>query len=148
VLRGVTVVNDIDNTSPSTTFRFLRESIVGRDVIKAPKDVMIGCECAKKHASLGCSYLNDCSCLQDSAEKNNKKAFPYTHSSRNRGCLRPVYLESRNHIYECNDNCDCNAGCKNRLVQHGRQVGLEIFKTQNRGWGESYSVADIRLIVI
>lgn len=25
--------------------------------------------------------------------------------------------------------------CNNRLVQHGLQVRLQLFKTQNKGWG-------------
>lgn len=39
-------------------------------------------------------------------------------------------------IYECNKRCRCNAQmCTNRLVQHGLQVRLQLFKTQNKGWG-------------
>lgn len=39
-------------------------------------------------------------------------------------------------IYECNKQCRCNPQmCTNRLVQHGLQVRLQLFKTQNKGWG-------------
>lgn len=39
-------------------------------------------------------------------------------------------------IYECNKRCKCCAQmCTNRLVQHGLQVRLQLFKTQNKGWG-------------
>uniref|UniRef100_A0A8B9HIM3 SET domain bifurcated histone lysine methyltransferase 1b n=1 Tax=Astyanax mexicanus TaxID=7994 RepID=A0A8B9HIM3_ASTMX len=39
-------------------------------------------------------------------------------------------------IYECNKRCRCNHQmCINRLVQHGLQVRLQLFKTQNKGWG-------------
>lgn len=39
-------------------------------------------------------------------------------------------------IYECNKRCKCCAKmCTNRLVQHGLQVRLQLFKTQNKGWG-------------
>lgn len=39
-------------------------------------------------------------------------------------------------IYECNKRCRCNPQmCTNRLVQHGLQVRLQLFKTQNKGWG-------------
>lgn len=39
-------------------------------------------------------------------------------------------------IYECNKMCKCSAQmCTNRLVQHGLQVRLQLFKTQNKGWG-------------
>lgn len=39
-------------------------------------------------------------------------------------------------IYECNKRCKCcSQMCTNRLVQHGLQVRLQLFKTQNKGWG-------------
>lgn len=39
-------------------------------------------------------------------------------------------------VYECNKRCKCNTNmCTNRLVQHGLQVRLQLFKTQNKGWG-------------
>lgn len=39
-------------------------------------------------------------------------------------------------VYECNKRCKCNINmCTNRLVQHGLQVRLQLFKTQNKGWG-------------
>lgn len=45
-----------------------------------------------------------------------------------------VLLPSR--VYECNKRCKCNVNmCTNRLVQHGLQVRLQLFKTQNKGWG-------------
>lgn len=39
-------------------------------------------------------------------------------------------------MYECNKRCNCDPNiCTNRLVQHGLQVRLQLFKTQNKGWG-------------
>ncbi|KAK0659987.1 Histone-lysine N-methyltransferase [Lasiodiplodia hormozganensis] len=69
------------------------------------------------------------------------KKFPYFSSgprtsAEKAGCLVPFYLDRRYPIYECNENCNCGPGCKTRVVQKGRQVRLEIFKTpDNRGWG-------------
>ncbi|OJD37595.1 set domain-containing protein [Diplodia corticola] len=69
------------------------------------------------------------------------KKFPYyssgpRSSAEKCGCLVPFYLDRRYPIYECNENCKCGPGCKTRIVQKGRQVRLEIFKTPNsRGWG-------------
>lgn len=134
--RSVTVVNQVDQSSPSTKFRFVNESILGRGVSKAPEEVMIGCTCLQDRRKIGCEYLY-CECLDDSAEtKDGKKLFPYSAAKKNTGCLRDFYLESRHHIYECNANCNCEDNCKNRNVQHGRGVPLEIFKTLNRGWGK------------
>lgn len=138
VLQGppVTVFNDIDESSPSVNFRFVNESVLGRDVSRAPDEVMIGCDCKEHYGpNPGCQYLK-CECLEDSAlNDSGSHVFPYSSARRDKGCLRPFYLESRHHIYECNDNCNCLDDCKNRNVQFGRQVPLEIFKTANRGWG-------------
>ena len=83
---------------------------------------------------MGCEYLS-CECLDDSVNSEGKKAFPYSQAKFNAACLRDVFIRGRNHIYECNPLCNCGDNCKNRVVQHGRKVGLEIFKTTNRGWG-------------
>lgn len=44
-------------------------------------------------------------------------------------------LQNRWNIFECNHRCDCSDNCKNRVVQWGRKVALDIFKTRERGWG-------------
>ncbi|EIN14044.1 SET domain-containing protein [Punctularia strigosozonata HHB-11173 SS5] len=38
-------------------------------------------------------------------------------------------------IFECNYRCACYDECKNRVVQHGRKVALNIMKTPRKGWG-------------
>ncbi|KAL8989221.1 MAG: hypothetical protein Q9169_008405, partial [Polycauliona sp. 2 TL-2023] len=132
----ITVVNEIDETSPSTDFRFVQKSVNESDVEHAPEEFMAGCNCYKDNGrQMGCEYLY-CECLEDSTlNDDGKRVFPYGAGKKDFRCLRNFYLESRNHIYECNTKCNCEANCKNRNVQHGRRVELEIFKTQNRGWG-------------
>lgn len=47
-----------------------------------------------------------------------------------------ILLWSPPRVYECNKRCKCDPNmCTNRLVQHGLQVRLQLFKTQNKGWG-------------
>lgn len=39
-------------------------------------------------------------------------------------------------IYECNLFCKCNQQmCQNRVIQHGLQVRLQVFKSAKKGWG-------------
>lgn len=38
-------------------------------------------------------------------------------------------------IFECNSNCKCDYRCSNRVVQNGISVRLQLFKTNNKGWG-------------
>jgi histone-lysine N-methyltransferase SUV39H len=46
------------------------------------------------------------------------------------------YLTSRHPIYECNVKCRCGPDCRNKNVQFGRRVEVEIFRTkEGRGWG-------------
>lgn len=71
------------------------------------------------------------------------KRFPYRLDNDQRTGIKQYvldgfYLESRNVLYECNPKCKCGPKCKNRLVQKGRTVSLEIFKTQQRGFGKLF----------
>lgn len=38
-------------------------------------------------------------------------------------------------IVECNSRCQCGPNCVNRELQKGLHVPLEVFKTEERGWG-------------
>ena len=137
VLRGVTIVNTVDDSSPPLDFKFIEENLIGKGVYRATDEFMSGCTCRKDNGrQIGCEYLA-CECLGDSiTSKEGKKCFPYSAASKDPGCLRSFYLQGGFHIFECNKKCNCESNCKNRVVQHGRTVPLEIFKTSNRGWGK------------
>ncbi|KAJ7559687.1 hypothetical protein O6H91_04G096700 [Diphasiastrum complanatum] len=38
-------------------------------------------------------------------------------------------------IIECNSRCPCGSSCRNKELQKGLRISLEVFKTENRGWG-------------
>uniref|UniRef100_A0A6Q2YXB2 Euchromatic histone-lysine N-methyltransferase 1b n=1 Tax=Esox lucius TaxID=8010 RepID=A0A6Q2YXB2_ESOLU len=38
-------------------------------------------------------------------------------------------------IFECNHACSCWRNCKNRVVQNGLRVRLQLFRTRRMGWG-------------
>ena len=99
------------------------------------EDFMTGCKCRKENGRhMGCEYLS-CECLDDLVDSEGEKKFPYSQAKKNAGCLRDAFIGGRSHLYECNSRCNCGSNCKNRVVQHGRKVGLEIFKTIKTGWG-------------
>ncbi len=133
----VTVVNQIDDSSPPVDFDFINENIYGEGVEVVDKAFMSGCNCKIENGrNCGCEFRY-CSCLQLSARDSTGNVhFPYSAGKSDYGCLRTFYLHSRHHIYECNSNCNCLANCKNKVVQHGRRIPLEIFKTESRGWGQ------------
>lgn len=57
--------------------------------------------------------------------------FHYTPDGRLR--LAHVFLHLC--IFECTKACGCSDDCPNRVVQKGRTVPLEVFKTKSCGWG-------------
>ncbi len=155
--------NNTDRSSPPLRFRFVDECQLGKGVIKASQDTVVGCQQCRPNMAhyIGCQYTRKCDCLEYAAVDASRlspeekviyeailenggdtsglpKRFPYFSSGSKTGCLVPYYLESRHAVYECNANCLCGPGCKNRNVQKGRQVELEIFKTRNRGWGKPW----------
>lgn len=152
----VSLLNIRDNSTPPLNFEFITESVLGMGVSKADPGSVEGCQLCRPHmgSNIGCEYTKVCSCLEFAAVNTRglseeerqayeedptnttgmAKKFPYYSSGDRKGCLVNFYLSSRNAIYECNTNCNCGPGCKNRNAQHGRKVALEIFKTKNRGW--------------
>ncbi|KAI2620789.1 SET domain-containing protein [Xylaria nigripes] len=150
----ITILNNEDNTMIQPNFRFMESSVRADDIKPTRKEFLTGCECVDGE---DCQYSN-CTCLQDVEdgssddeigsdddykEKYQKKAYAYhSHGSR-AGRLRSKFLTSRNPIYECHESCACGPDCPNRVVERGRTVSLQIFRTKNRGWGVR-STVDIK----
>ena len=38
-------------------------------------------------------------------------------------------------IHECNSECACGPECRNRVLQHGLSVPIELFYAGDKGWG-------------
>ncbi|PWA23917.1 hypothetical protein CCH79_00010822 [Gambusia affinis] len=123
-------VNEIDTTPPPNV-KYSKERIPEDGVfINTSSDFLVGCECTD-----GCKDKSKCSCHQltlqasgctPGGQINQSAGYSY---KRLEECLPTG-------IYECNKRCKCCAQmCTNRLVQHGLQVRLQLFKTQNKGWG-------------
>ncbi|XP_064185925.1 histone-lysine N-methyltransferase SETDB2 [Anguilla rostrata] len=80
------------------------------------------CDCAD-----GCTDPRTCACLQLSL-----RPAPNSQLYRFRRLPRPL----PSGLYECGPWCGCDrARCQNRVVQHGLQVRLQVFRSQDRGWG-------------
>ncbi|KAM5129743.1 histone-lysine N-methyltransferase SETDB1 [Mantella aurantiaca] len=123
-------VNEIDRTPPPQV-AYSKERIPGRGVfINTGQDFLVGCDCTD-----GCRDRSKCACHQltmdatgctPGAQVNTQAGYQH---KRLEECLPTG-------VYECNKRCKCNKNmCTNRLVQHGLQVRLQLFKTQNKGWG-------------
>ncbi|CAI5506064.1 unnamed protein product [Closterium sp. Naga37s-1] len=94
---------------------------------------VLGCSCTD-----GCVDATACECAQ-----LNGGMLPFTRE----GGL----IEAQQIVYECGPQCACSckagfgnasssgggggSACINRVSQKGVQVRLEVFKTENKGWG-------------
>lgn len=92
-----------------------------------------------------------CGCTDNCRDKQKCKCWHLTiQRSMSRSVKRDDFQKNKNvgyknmrlenivssGIVECGANCNCCAEkCVNRVVQHGLQHELEVFKTSNRGWG-------------
>lgn len=70
-------------------------------------------------------------------DRTKRKAYAYHSHGAKAGLLRSKMLNSKEPLYECHAGCSCSMSCPNRVVERGRTVPLQIFRTLDRGWGES-----------
>lgn len=139
----ITIVNDHDHAVLNPDFRFIDHSIIADDVPVAEDSFRAGCDCADDE---DCMY-STCHCLDEmapdsdeedangSSARPRRKRFAYHSSGAKAGLLRSRILHSREPIYECHEGCSCSLQCPNRVVERGRTVPLQIFRTEDRGWG-------------
>uniref|UniRef100_A0A672GDH0 [histone H3]-lysine(4) N-trimethyltransferase n=1 Tax=Salarias fasciatus TaxID=181472 RepID=A0A672GDH0_SALFA len=123
-------VNEIDTTPPPKV-AYSKERIPEDGVfINTSSDFLVGCDCTD-----GCRDKSKCSCHQLTLQATG--CTPGAQINQNAGYLHKRLEECLpTGIYECNKMCKCcSQMCTNRLVQHGLQVRLQLFKTQNKGWG-------------
>lgn len=77
------------------------------------------------------SQLNDLRLsdkMEDWQGENMYGRLPYDSQGR-------LQLAELQDIVECNDRCPCGTECRNRQLQNGLQIRLEVFKTRLKGWG-------------
>ncbi|XP_044528598.1 histone-lysine N-methyltransferase SETDB1 isoform X1 [Gracilinanus agilis] len=123
-------VNEIDTTPPPQV-AYSKERIPGKGVfINTGWDFLVGCDCKD-----GCRDKSKCACHQLTIQAT--ACTPGGQINPNSGYQHKRLDECLpTGVYECNKRCKCNLNmCTNRLVQHGLQVRLQLFKTQNKGWG-------------
>ncbi|KAI8057329.1 hypothetical protein BDF22DRAFT_670863 [Syncephalis plumigaleata] len=112
----LTVVNNVDDEGLPVKFQYINDIWMNdKDMEQFGFGVMIG----------RCSTAEDskCGCLRSSDGK-----FGYNSNGRLR-------IDQGSAIYECSSKCGCSIQCTNRVVQRGRTVELQLFKTKDRGWG-------------
>ncbi|KAJ4813593.1 hypothetical protein LUZ62_026159 [Rhynchospora pubera] len=109
----ICAINTIDDEKPPE-FKYITN-------MKYPswfeKTIPKGCKCTGR-----CSRLR-CECVLE-----NGGEMPFNSNGA-------IILPPKQLIYECGPACRCPPSCRNRVSQSGIRISLEIFKTENRGWG-------------
>ncbi|XP_061856393.1 histone-lysine N-methyltransferase EHMT1-like [Colius striatus] len=83
------------------------------------------------------THLQRCSCVDDCSSRNCvcgqlSGRCCYDQDGR----LLPGFNKRTPQcIFECNPMCSCWRTCRNRVVQNGPRVRLQLFRTREMGWG-------------
>ncbi|XP_052864384.1 histone-lysine N-methyltransferase eggless [Anopheles cruzii] len=96
--------------------------------------------------NLNPEFMSCCDCEDDCFDKSKCQCWQLTITgARFLNPKQPIdsigYIYKRlpepvlTGIYECNSRCKCKKNCLNRVVQHPLLNKLQIFRTNNRGWG-------------
>ncbi|RDA87478.1 hypothetical protein CP532_2819 [Ophiocordyceps camponoti-leonardi (nom. inval.)] len=127
----ITVVNAVDGQVLPHGFRFIDENVLGDGVEPAESSFRSGCTCDDDE---DCQY-GGCLCLAELEDDDGGKIYPYHTHGVKAGLLRSELHNSKLPLYECHKGCSCSLACPNRVVERGRTIPLQIFRTADRGWG-------------
>ncbi|XP_078073425.1 histone-lysine N-methyltransferase EHMT2-like isoform X7 [Mustelus asterias] len=133
------------------------EKIVSRDIARGYENVPIPCVNAVdaetspedyKYISENCetstmnidrniTHLQHCTCLDDCSSSNclcGQLSIRCWYDKDGR-LLQEFNKIEPPLIFECNQACACWRSCKNRVVQSGIKVRLQLYRTEKMGWG-------------
>ncbi|RVE68792.1 hypothetical protein OJAV_G00094970 [Oryzias javanicus] len=117
----ITCVNGVDNEPCPDNFKYVPESCV-TSPLNIDKDItrLQHCGCADDCASSSCM----CAQLSLRCWYDSDGRLPLDFCQ-----FEPPVL------FECNHACSCWRSCRNRVVQNGLRVRLQLFRTEKMGWG-------------
>ncbi|XP_073397291.1 histone-lysine N-methyltransferase EHMT1 isoform X3 [Dendrobates tinctorius] len=114
--------------------------INGEDLEPCPinyKYVSQNCVTSPLNVDRNITHLQYCVCIDDCSSSNcmcsqlSMRCW-YDKSGR----LLPEFnMVEPPLIFECNHACSCWRNCRNRVVQNGLKVRLQLYRTKNMGWG-------------
>uniref|UniRef100_A0A3Q4N8G8 Histone-lysine N-methyltransferase SETDB2 n=1 Tax=Neolamprologus brichardi TaxID=32507 RepID=A0A3Q4N8G8_NEOBR len=108
-----------DGGSRPAEFRYRKDRWPhGCFLSRGPKLFKACCDCTD-----GCSDAKRCACVALTSGERH-----YRHHR--------LLQANPSGLFECGPWCGCDRSrCQNRLVQRGIRVRLQVFQTENRGWG-------------
>ncbi|XP_036756614.2 histone-lysine N-methyltransferase EHMT1 isoform X10 [Manis pentadactyla] len=133
------------------------EKIVSRDIARGYERIPIPCVNAVdsepcpsnyKYVSQNCvtspmnidrniTHLQYCVCIDDCSSSNCMCGQLSVRCWYDKdGRLLPEFnMAEPPLLFECNHACSCWRNCRNRVVQNGLRARLQLYRTQNMGWG-------------
>nr|XP_033805871.1 histone-lysine N-methyltransferase SETDB2 [Geotrypetes seraphini] len=126
----VSFFNDIDSIN-LPYFKYRKTSWPHGYCVNNFSDMFIdSCSCTD-----GCNDVSKCPCLQLTVGDCGECSTPL-HKVPSGYAYKRLQKPVPSGIFECNISCKCDKMfCQNRVVQHGLRLQLQVFKTQNKGWG-------------
>uniref|UniRef100_A0A8C5N144 Euchromatic histone lysine methyltransferase 2 n=1 Tax=Leptobrachium leishanense TaxID=445787 RepID=A0A8C5N144_9ANUR len=101
------------------------------------KYVSENCETSAMSIDRNITHLQNCSCLDDCSSSNclcGQLSIRCWYDKDGR-LLQEFNKIEPPLIFECNQACACWQLCKNRVVQSGIKVRLQLYRTAKMGWG-------------
>ncbi|XP_061381656.1 uncharacterized protein LOC116776497 isoform X3 [Danaus plexippus] len=123
----VACVNYYDGSLPEFCFYNTERTPTAGVPLNLDPEFLCGCDCEDD-----CEDKSKCACWQLTLEGARTIGL----EGENVGYVYRRLMEPLpTGIYECNSRCKCKDTCLNRVAQYPLQLNLQVFKTQNRGWG-------------
>ncbi|KAM6899978.1 histone-lysine N-methyltransferase EHMT2 [Xenentodon cancila] len=101
------------------------------------KYVSENCETSAMNIDRNITHLQHCSCMDDCSSSNclcGQLSIRCWYDKDQR-LLQEFNKIEPPLIFECNMACSCYRTCKNRVVQAGIKVRLQLYRTEKMGWG-------------
>uniref|UniRef100_A0AAV2K5Q8 Histone-lysine N-methyltransferase EHMT2 n=1 Tax=Knipowitschia caucasica TaxID=637954 RepID=A0AAV2K5Q8_KNICA len=101
------------------------------------KYVSENCETSAMNIDRNITHLQHCSCTDDCSSSNclcGQLSIRCWYDKDQR-LLQEFNKIEPPLIFECNVACSCYRTCKNRVVQAGIKVRLQLYRTEKMGWG-------------
>ncbi|XP_051551711.1 histone-lysine N-methyltransferase EHMT1a isoform X2 [Myxocyprinus asiaticus] len=117
----VPCVNGVDHEPCPNNFKYVPEN----------------CFTSQVNIDENITHLQHCSCKDDCASSScicGQLSIRCWYD-KDRRLLRDFCRDDPPFLFECNHACSCWRTCRNRVIQNGLRLRLQVFKTERMGWG-------------
>ncbi|XP_012671453.2 histone-lysine N-methyltransferase EHMT1a isoform X2 [Clupea harengus] len=117
----ISCVNGVDHEPFPSNFKYVPEN----------------CCTSQMNIDENITHLQHCKCKEDCSSNNcicGQLSVRCWYDKESR--LLPEFSrEDPPFLFECNHACSCWRSCRNRVVQNGLRTRLQVFRTEQMGWG-------------